>query len=106
MAKFHIRKGDNVVVTAGDHKGEKGKVVEMLPKTGKAIVEGVNLIKKHNKPSASSPQGGIVEREAPVHLSNLMLVDPKSGEATRVGRKLDESGKLVRYSKKSQEIIK
>ena len=106
MAKFHIRKGDNVKVLAGESKGKTGKVIEMLPKANKALVEGVNIVKKHQKPSASNPQGGITEMEAPIHLSNLMLIDPKSNEPTRVGRKKDENGKLVRYSKKSEEIIK
>ncbi len=106
MTKFHIRKGDNVKVLAGESKGKTGKVIEMLPKANKALVEGVNIVKKHQKPSASNPQGGITEMEAPIHLSNLMLIDPKSNEPTRVGRKKDENGKLVRYSKKSEEIIK
>lgn len=106
MAKFHVKKGDKVKVLAGENKGQSGTVIEMLPEKNKALVEGINVIKKHEKPSATSPQGGIIEKEAPIHLSNLMLVDPKSGDATRTGRKADENGKLVRYSKKSQEIIK
>ncbi|MCR9153268.1 MAG: 50S ribosomal protein L24 [Croceimicrobium sp.] len=106
MTKFHIRKGDKVVVLAGEDKGKEGVVLEMLPKVGKAIVEGTNLVKKHKKPSATDPQGGIEETEAPIYLSKLMLVDPATGEPTRVGRKADENGKLVRYSKKTQEIIK
>lgn len=106
MKKFHIRKGDTVQVTAGEDKGEKGKVLEVLPKKDRAIVEGVNVVKRHQKPSASNPDGGIRETEASIHLSNLMLIDPKTNELTRVGRKLDENGKLVRFSKKTQEIIK
>lgn len=106
MAKFHIKKGDKVVVLSGEDKGKEGVVQEMLPNAGKAIVEGINVVKKHKKPSATDPQGGIEETEAPIYLSKLMLVDPSTGEATRVGRKLDENGKLVRYSKKTQEIIK
>ncbi len=106
MAKFHVKKGDKVKVLAGESKGQTGLVIEMLPEKNKALVEGINVVKKHEKPSATSPQGGIIEKEAPIHLSNLMLVDPKSGDATRTGRKADENGKLVRYSKKSQEIIK
>jgi len=106
MAKFHIKKGDKVVVLSGEDKGKEGTVQEMLPKAGKAIVEGINVVKKHKKPSATDPQGGIEETEAPIYLSKLMLVDPSTGEATRVGRKADENGKLVRYSKKTQEIIK
>lgn len=106
MAKFHIKKGDKVRVLSGEDKGREGTVLEMLPKVRKAIVEGVNVVKKHNKPSATNPQGGIEEVEAPIYLSKLMLIDPSTNEPTRVGRKLDENGKLVRYSKKTQEIIK
>ncbi|HOH99929.1 MAG TPA: 50S ribosomal protein L24 [Bacteroidales bacterium] len=104
--KLHIKKGDNVMVIAGDHKGQSGKVLVMDNKKNKAIVEGVNLISRHTRPNAENPQGGIVKREAGIELSNLMLIDG-SGKATRVGRKIDEkSGKLVRYSKKSGEVIK
>ncbi len=106
MAKFHVKKGDKVVVLSGEHKGKEGVVLEMLPNKSKAIVEGINVVKKHKKPSATDPQGGIEETEAPIYLSKLMLVDPSTGEPTRIGRKLDENGKLVRYSKKTQEIIK
>lgn len=105
MAKFHIKKGDTVKVLAGEYKGQTGKVIEMLGEKNKALVEGINLVKKHNKPSAANPQGGITEMEAPIHLSNLMFVDG-SGKASRIGRKKDDAGKLVRYSKKTQEIIK
>jgi large subunit ribosomal protein L24 len=104
--KLHIKKGDTVVVNTGNDKGSKGRVLEVIRKTDRAIVEGVNMMKKHTKPNAESPQGGIIEKEAPVHISNLMLVDPKSGEATRIGRRLDDNGKLVRFSKKSGEEIK
>ncbi len=104
--KLHIKKGDTVVVTAGNDKGSQGKVLEVFREKQRAIVEGVNMMKKHTKPNAANPQGGIVEQEAPVHISNLMLVDPKTGEKTRIGRKLDDNGKLVRYSKKSGEEIK
>lgn len=104
--KLHIKKGDTVVVITGNDKGKKGRVLEVIRKTDRAIVEGVNLMKKHTKPNAETPQGGIVEKEAPVHISNLMLVDPKTGAATRVGRKLNDDGKLVRISKKSGEEIK
>ncbi len=104
--KLHIKKGDNVVVITGENKGKKGRVLEIITKTDRAIVEGVNLIKKHTKPNAKTPQGGIVDKEAPVHISNLMLYDAKTGAATRVGRRLNDKGKLVRYSKKSGEEIK
>ncbi|MCY1719783.1 50S ribosomal protein L24 [Prolixibacteraceae bacterium Z1-6] len=104
--KLHIKKGDTVVVITGNDNGKKGRVLEVIRKTDRAIVEGVNLMKKHTKPNAETPQGGIVEKEAPVHISNLMLVDPKTGEATRIGRKLNDDGKLVRISKKSGEEIK
>jgi large subunit ribosomal protein L24 len=106
MAKLHIKKGDTVMVIAGEYKGEKGTVTQVLPKNDRAIVEGVNMVTKHQKPSASNPQGGRLEEEAPIHISNLMLVDPKSGEPTRIGRKADENGKLVRYAKNSGEVIR
>ncbi|MEQ9262211.1 MAG: 50S ribosomal protein L24 [Owenweeksia sp.] len=105
MAKFHIKKGDKVKVLAGEYKGQTGTVIEMLPSRNKALVEGINVVKKHVKPSATSPQGGITEKEAPIHLSNLMFVD-SDGTASRIGRKEDENGKMVRYSKKTQETIK
>ncbi len=104
--KLHIKKGDTVTVISGNNKGQKGRVLEVIRKTDRAIVEGVNMIKKHTKPNAAMPQGGIVVREAPVHISNLMLVEPKTGKPTRVGRKLNDEGKLVRISKKSGEEIK
>ena len=102
--KLHIRKGDIVKVIAGDSKGSQGRVLEVLSATRKVLVEGVNLVTKHTKPNAKNTQGGIIKKEAPIHLSNVMLVDGK-GNATRVGRK-EENGKLVRYSKKSEEVIK
>lgn len=102
--KLHIKKGDKVVVIAGSDKGKEGVVLEMFPDKNRAIVENVNIVKKHLKPTNDNP-GGIQEMAASIHLSNLMLVDPKSGEPTRIGRKVIE-GKLVRYSKKSGEIIK
>ena len=105
--KLHIKKGDTVIVISGNYRGQKGRVLEIVRKTDKAIVEGVNMIKKHSRPTTDYPQGGIIEKEASIHISNLMLLDPKTGERTRVGRKLDESkGKLIRYSKKSGEEIK
>lgn len=104
--KFKIKKGDTVIVVTGNSKGQKGKVLEVITKDDRAIVEGVNMVKKHTKPNSANPQGGIIEREAPVHISNLMLADPKTGVPTRVGRRVDANGKLVRYSKKSGEEIK
>ena len=107
MSKLHIKKGDTVKVIAGNSKGSEGKVIEVLIAKNRAIVEGVNMVSKHSKPNAANPQGGIVKQEATIHVSNLMVVDPKSGGATRIGRKRDEkTGKLVRYSKKSGEVIK
>jgi large subunit ribosomal protein L24 len=106
MAKLHIKKGDIVIVNAGEDKGKEGKVLSVDPKKQRAIVEGVNMISKHSKPSAANPNGGIIKKEAPIHISNLNVKDPKTGVATRVGRKEGENGKLVRYSKKSGEEIK
>ena len=107
MAKIKIKKNDLVVVTTGNSKGVKGKVIKVFPKENKAMVEGVNLISKHTKPNAANPQGGIVKQEAKIHISNLVLIDPKSGDATKVGRKKEvKSGKLVRFAKKTGEVIK
>lgn len=106
MAKFHIKKGDTVYVNAGDDKGKTGRVLEVQVKKNRAIVEGVNIVSKSTKPTAKYPQGGIVKIEAPVHISNLNVVDPKSGKPTRIGRRRNEAGKLVRYAKKSGEEIK
>ena len=104
--KLHIKKGDMVFVNAGEYKGKQGKVLEVFVKKDRAIVEGVNIISRHTKPNATYPQGGIIKKEAPIHISNLMLVDPTSGEPTRIGRRRNEKDKLVRYSKKSGEEIK
>ncbi|HNS29093.1 MAG: 50S ribosomal protein L24 [Tenuifilaceae bacterium] len=104
--KLHIKKGDLVYVNTGEYKGQQGKVLEVLIKKDRAIVEGVNMVSKHSKPNAKHPQGGIIKMEAPIHISNLMLIDPTSGKPTRIGRRLNEKGKLVRYSKKSGEEIK
>ena len=106
MSKLHIKKGDTVIVNTGVNKGQSGKVLKVFVKEQRAIVEGVNKVKKSQKPSAKNPQGGIVEMEAPLHISNLNPVDPKTGKATRIGRKLNADGKLVRYAKKSGEEIK
>lgn len=104
--KLHIKKGDTVMIIAGEYKGQQGRVLNVLTQKNRAIVEGANMISKHTKPNAESPQGGIVKKEAPVHISNLMVIEPSSGNPTRVGRKLDDKNKLVRYSKKSGEEIK
>ncbi len=104
MGKLKLKSGDNVVVTAGDHKGAEGKILRVSIEKNKAIVEGVNMVKKHEKPSAANPQGGITEKEALIHISNLSLVDSKSGKATRVGYKM-ENGKKVRISKTSNQAI-
>ena len=106
MSKLHIKSGDTVYVNAGEDKGETGKVVKVLVEKNRAIVEGVNMVSKNQKPNAKNPQGGIVKMEAPIHISNLNVVDPKTGKPTRIGRRLNENGKLVRYSKKSGEEIK
>ena len=103
MGKLKIKSGDTVRVIAGDHKGSEGKIVKVLLEKNKVIVEGVNMVKKHMKPSAQSPQGGIVEKEASIQISNLSLLTAK-GETTRVGYKM-EDGKKVRFSKKSNEVI-
>lgn len=95
-----------VYVVAGESKGQQGKVLEVVTKEERAIVEGVNLVSRHTKPNSKSPQGGIIKKEAPIHVSNLMIVDPTSGKPTRIGRKLNDKSKLVRYSKKSGEEIK
>ncbi len=106
MKKLHIKKGDTVYVNAGEDKGKTGRVLEVLVKQNRAIVEDVNVISKHTKPNAQNPNGGIEKKEASVHISNLNPVDPKTGKPTRVGRKLDNKGKSVRYAKRSGEDIK
>lgn len=104
MKKLHIKKGDTVYVNAGNDKGKTGKVLSVSPKDDRAIVEGINLVSKHTKPNAKAPQGGILKQEAGIHISNLQLIDPKSGKATRIGYKVVD-GKKVRYAKKSGEEI-
>ena len=104
MIKLKIKAGDTVQVIAGDHKGEKGKVLKVDREKNRAIVEGVNLVSKHTKPSAQNPQGGIIKKEAPIHISNLSLFDPKTGEITRVGYE-QRDGKKVRISKKSKQVV-
>ena len=104
--KLNIRKGDLVKVIAGDSKGQQGKVLEVITKDSRILVEGANMVSKHTKPSAANPNGGINKQEAPIHISNLMLVDPKTGNPTRVSRKRSDDGKVVRIAKKSGEEIK
>ena len=106
MTKLHIKKGDTVYVLSGEDKGKQGKVLSVNIEDQRAIVEGLNLVSKHTKPNAKNPQGGIVKQEAPIHVSNLQLIDPKSGQPTRIGRRKNDEGKTVRYSKKSGEEIK
>ena len=106
MSKLHIKKGDLFQVIAGDDKNAQGRVIKVLVDKNRAIVEGVNMVSKSVKPNAKNPQGGIVKQEAPIHISNLNVVDPKSGKATRIGRRLNDKGKLVRFAKKSGEEIK
>ena len=104
--KLHVKKGDTVLVLSGNDKGKQGKVMSVDVKSQRAIVEGVRIVSKHTRPNAEHPQGGIIKQEAPIHISNLMVVD-NSGKPTRVGRKKDDkTGKSVRYSKKTGEIIK
>src|SRR5690606_15696490 len=104
--KLKIRKGDLVQVIAGDSKGKQGKILQVLTKENRVIIEGANLVSKHTKPNAANPNGGIIKKEAPIHISSVMLIDPKSGKPTRVGRVINEAGKLVRIAKKSGEEIK
>ena len=106
MIKLHIKKGDTVIVLAGEDKGKTGKVLKVEREKMRAIVEGVNIVTKSAKPSAKNPQGGFIKVEAPIHISNLSLVDPKSGEATRIAIKVKEDGTKVRIAKKSGEEIK
>ncbi|CAM3584463.1 50S ribosomal protein L24 [Flavobacterium saliperosum] len=104
MIKLKVKSGDVVKVIAGDHKGAEGKILRVLREKNKAVVEGVNMVSKHTKPSAKNPQGGIVKKEAPIHISNLALIDPKTKSATKVGVKV-EGDKKVRVSKKSNQVL-
>ena len=106
MSKLHIKNNDQVYVNAGEDKGKTGRVLKVLVKENRAIVEGVNMVQKSTKPNAKNPQGGFVKKEAPIHISNLNPLDPKTGKPTRIGRRLGDNGKLVRYAKKSGEEIK
>lgn len=102
--KLHVKKDDTVIVITGKDKGAKGRVLAAYPRLNRVLVEGVNMVKKHTKPSQANPQGGILNQEAPIHVSNVMLVDPKSGKPTRIGYK-EEGGKKIRIAKRSGEAI-
>jgi large subunit ribosomal protein L24 len=104
MIKLKVKSGDTVKVIAGDHKGTTGKITRVYKEKNKAIVEGVNMVSKHTKPSAKNPQGGIVKKEAPIAISNIALIDPKSKETTKVGSRI-EGDKKVRFSKKSNQVL-
>ncbi|MGM9800522.1 MAG: 50S ribosomal protein L24 [Muribaculaceae bacterium] len=106
MNKLHIKKGDTVIVLAGEDRGKQGRVLSVDREKQRAIVEGINMVTKHTKPSAKHPQGGRIQMEAPIHISNLSLVDPKSGKATRIAISVKEDGTKVRIAKKSGEEIK
>ena len=106
MSKLHIKKGDTVYVNTGEDKGKTGRVLKVFVEKQRALVEGVNMVSKATKPNAKSPQGGFQKKEAPVHISNLNVLDQKSGKPTRIGRRLNSKGALVRYSKKTGEEIK
>ncbi|MGD9678274.1 MAG: 50S ribosomal protein L24 [Vulcanibacillus sp.] len=103
--KIHVKKGDNVIVISGKDKGKKGRIIYTYPKEGRVLVEGVNLIKKHTRPSQANPQGGIINQESSIHSSNVMLIDPKTGEPTKIGHKVLKNGDKVRIAKKSGEVI-
>lgn len=104
--KLHIVKGDTVKIISGNAKGKSGKILEVFTKKNRAIIEGINIVSKHVKPSANNPEGGIEKTEASIHISNLMVIDPSSGNPTKVGRKINDKGKLQRYAKKTGEFIK
>ena len=105
MPKLRIKTGDKVVVIAGKEKGKTGNVLKVYPAESRLLIEGVNMVKRHTKPSQVNPEGGIIEKEAPIHISNVAVADPKTGKASRVGYKFLEDGKKVRYAKKSGEVI-
>ncbi len=102
---LHVKKDDTVIVITGKDKGKKGRIIAAYPRENRVLVEGVNMVKKHQKPNQANPQGGIIEKEAPIHVSNVMHIDPKSGAATRIGYKVLDNGNKVRYAKKSGEVI-
>jgi large subunit ribosomal protein L24 len=103
--KQHVKTGDSVIVISGKDKGKKGRILAAFPKDNRVVVEGVNMVKRHTKPNAANPQGGIVTKEAAIHVSNVMIADPKTGEASRIGYKVLADGTKVRYAKKSGEVI-
>lgn len=103
--KLHVKKDDTVIVISGKDKGKKGRVIAAYPRQNRVLIEGVNIVKKHARPSQSNPQGGIIEQEAAIHVSNVMHVDPKSGQVTRIGYKVLDNGKKVRIAKKSGAVI-
>lgn len=103
--KLHVKKDDNVIVITGKDKGKKGRVIAAYPRENRVLVEGVNMVKRHTRPNPANPQGGIIEKEAPIHVSNVMHIDPKSGKPTRIGYKILDNGKKVRIAKKSGQEI-
>ncbi|REK69131.1 50S ribosomal protein L24 [Paenibacillus paeoniae] len=103
--KLHVKKDDTVIVITGKDKGKKGRVIAAYPRENRVLVEGVNMVKKHSRPSQANPQGGIIEQEAAIHVSNVMHIDPKSGGVTRIGYKVQDNGKKVRIAKKSGAVI-
>ncbi|WP_241158293.1 50S ribosomal protein L24 [Cohnella candidum] len=103
--KLHVKKDDNVIVITGKDKGKKGRVIAAYPRENRVLIEGVNMVKRHTRPNQANPQGGIIEREAPIHVSNVMHIDPKSGKPTRIGYKVLDNGKKVRIAKKSGQEI-
>jgi large subunit ribosomal protein L24 len=105
MAIAHVRKGDTVIVVAGKERGKRGRVLRVLPGKNRVVIERINMIKRHQRPTQKIRQGGIIEREGPIHLSNVMLIDPTSGKPTRIGRRELSDGKRVRVARKSGEII-
>ncbi|EJY56866.1 ribosomal protein L24 [Alicyclobacillus hesperidum URH17-3-68] len=105
VTKLRVKTGDKVVVIAGKDKTKTGRILKVFPSEGRVIVEGVNIVKRHSKPSPAHPEGGIIEKEAPIHVSNIAIADPKTGEASRIGYKFLEDGRKVRYSKKSGEVL-
>jgi len=104
-AKLHVKKGDQVVVITGKDKGKKGRILAAYPTEQRVLIEGVNVVKRHTRPNPANPQGGIIEKEAPIHVSNVMIVDPKSGQPTKIGKKILADGTKVRYAKKSGEVL-